>query len=84
MSITPNEVFQIVFGLVGSIISLLLLGNLFFLKKLVQKVDVIDTRVQRIRIEVVKLKVKIFGVRRREDGNGEDLDDDDDEEELLT
>jgi hypothetical protein len=28
----------------GALVSLLLMGNLFFLKKLVQKVDLLDTR----------------------------------------
>lgn len=49
-SLTQSEIFQIIFGLVGSIMSALLLGNLFFLKKLVHKVDLIDSLVANIGI----------------------------------
>jgi hypothetical protein len=80
MSITPSEAFQVIFTIVGALISLLLMGNLFFLKKLVQKVDVIDSRMQKMRIELVKLKVKIFGARHEGNGECDDMED----EELMT
>lgn len=78
MSISQSEVFQVISGIVGSLISLLLFGNLFFLKKLVQKVDILDSRMQKMRIELVKLKVKMDAHR----GNGSYDDDDMDDQEL--
>jgi hypothetical protein len=42
------QVLEWLLGISGSIISFLLLGNIFFLKKLIQKVDLIDPLVVNI------------------------------------
>lgn len=55
LNLTPSEFFQIVFSLVSSLISVLLLGNLFFLKKLIHKVDQIDSLTSNIAILAKRL-----------------------------
>jgi hypothetical protein len=55
LNLTPSEFFQVVFGLVSSLISLLLLGNLFFLKKLIHKVDQIDSLTATIAVLAKRL-----------------------------
>lgn len=79
----PNElpttqVLEWLFGISGAIISFLLLGNIFFLKKLIEKVDLIDPLVEKItsltkrldelcgRIDIINdLRVEMAAVKER-------------------
>ncbi len=42
MQLTESDIFQVIYGIVGGVLALLLFGNIYFIKKLVHKIDQID------------------------------------------
>jgi hypothetical protein len=55
VQVTQSQAFEVVFAISSSLISLLLFGNLFFLKRAIKKVDSIDALAASVTAVVKQL-----------------------------